>query len=301
MPKRFRLLLEARQLLVSGCFDALSARLAEHVGFAAVYVSGFAVEASQLASPDIGLITRTEMCTHAGRIAASVDLPVICDVDTGYGDTLNVRRTVHEFERAGIAAIQLEDQVEPKRCPLLEERAVLPPAAAEQRVRAAVEARTDPDFMIIGRTDADVISFEEAVSRCRLYLAAGAGAVMSPLKQVDGVPMSSLSPDAQLDAHRRFCQEVGGSAIATSVVPTHTAADMLSAGYSAVVMPTLAFQAAATAMMTALREAVTNGTAEEYFRAVPRDPEVVGLGLLKLLGVEAALETQRRFRTATPD
>ena len=291
----FRRFLGSGTLVVAGCYDALSARLAQHAGFEAVYISGFAVEASQFASPDIGLISRAEMCSHAARIAASVDVPAICDVDTGYGDVLNVQRTVREFERAGIAAIQLEDQVDPKRCPLLEERAVLDRPAALRRVRAALDARSDPDFTVIGRTDGDAISFEEAVARCRMFLEAGVGAVMTPLKQVDGRPMGSLPADAQMEAHARFCSDVEGPAIATSIVPGRTAADMLDAGYQAVVLPTLSFQAAASALLASLREARGNGTAEAYFAAVPKEPDVVGLGLLKLLGVEELLAKQRSY------
>src|SRR5207302_634732 len=112
----------------------------------------------------------------------------------------------------GVAAIQLEDQVDPKRCPLLEERAVLPREVAERRLRAALDARSDSNFTVIGRTDGDEVSFEEAVARCRMFLKAGAGAVMTPLKKVDGRPISGLAPDGQMEAHRRFCREVEGPA-----------------------------------------------------------------------------------------
>lgn len=287
--------MESGTLVAAGCYDALSARLAEHVGFEAVYISGFAVEASQFASPDIGLVSRAEMSAHAARVAAAVEVPAICDVDTGYGDILNIQRTVREFERAGVAAIQLEDQVDPKRCPLLEERAVLPREVAVRRLRAALDARSDPDFTVIGRTDGDEVSFEEAVARCRLFLEAGAGAVMTPLKKVGGGSISSLPPDGQMEAHRRFCREVGGPAIATAIVSGFTYQDMLAAGYQAVVLPTLSFQAAATALIRSLREARGNGTAEAYFRETPREPEVVSLGLLKLLRVEELLATQRGY------
>lgn len=295
--RQLRSLVAAGRLVAAGCFDALSARMAEVVGFEALYISGFAVEASQFASPDLGLITRSEMAGLAARIAATVGIPIICDVDTGYGDPLNVGRTVREFERAGIAAIQIEDQPDPKRCPLVERRTVLPVADALQRLHAAVAARTDPDFVIIGRTDADEISFDEAVARARAYLDVGVDAVMSPLSgPVEGVPFRKLTAAVQLHWHRRFCAEVGGPAYALSIPDGCTADDVLDTGYRAVILPTLSFRAAATAMMQSLRAARGDGTAATYFEDHPADPTVVGLGLLKLLGLQEALETREQYR-----
>ena len=293
---RLRSLLAQPGLVVAGCFDALSARMAEVAGFEAAYVSGFAVEASQLGSPDVGVITRTEMATHAGRIASAVDIPLICDVDTGYGDVLNVARTIGEFERAGVAAVQIEDQPEPKRCPLVEDRTVLPLDQALRRLGAALEARTDPDFFIIARTDADELSFDDAVTRARAYVTAGADAVMSPLSGlVDGVPFRRLAPEDQMEWHRRFCAEVGGPVFGLSIPATCTATDMFAAGYHAMILPTLSFRAAAIAMMASLREARVDGTATEYFASQPDEEQAVGLGLLRMLGLEADLELRRRF------
>ncbi|WP_406462394.1 isocitrate lyase/PEP mutase family protein [Streptomyces sp. NBC_01622] len=295
MPSRLRAELRAGPVHAAGCFDALSARLAEDAGYKVAYISGLAVEATQLGSADIGLITRTEMAAHAARIAAAVDIPVLCDVDTGYGDVVNIGRTVHEFERAGVAGIQIEDQTDPKKCPLLGSPDVLDARVAVRRIRAAVEARRDPDFAIIGRTDAYEKTFDEVVRRLNLYLEAGADIALSPLKVVDGTPMSSLSADEQMRWHERFCAEVDGPAVAMTLPPGRTVQDMISVGYRVVVLPTASLQAAATAIRAALVRSLRDGTSAAYFTDNPKDERVVGVGLLKLLGAESAAETQRRL------
>jgi 2,3-dimethylmalate lyase len=149
-----QLLAESRPLLAPGSHDALSARLVEQAGFDAVYMSGFATTASLLGRPDIGLLGATEMIDNARRIAQTVDVPVIADADTGYGNPLNVIRTVREYEQAGVAAIHLEDQVSPKRCGHMSGKSVVPVDDMVAKLRAAVAARTDPDFVLIARTDA---------------------------------------------------------------------------------------------------------------------------------------------------
>jgi 2,3-dimethylmalate lyase len=293
--RRFRELLAAGPVHAGGCYDALTAKLVEEVGYPAAYISGLAVEATQLASADIGLITRTEMVTHAQRIASAVDIPVICDADTGYGDVVNLGRTVREFERAGIAAIQIEDQTDPKKCPLLGSPDLIAADAAARRIEAAAESRTDPDFVIIGRTDAYEISFDEVVRRSNLYLRAGADIVMSPLKVVDGVPMASLDADSQMAWHTRYCAAVEGDVLGMHVPAGRTVADLHAAGYRVVVLPTVGLQAAATAVRAILAQTLDTGTAAGYFAAHPRDERVVGEGLLRMLGAERAAELQQRF------
>jgi 2-methylisocitrate lyase-like PEP mutase family enzyme len=176
-----------RQLLRSGsvvrlpgAFDGLSARVAQQAGFRAIAFSGNAVSASILGVPDIGVLGMAEVVEHAGRIARNLDIPLLCDADTGYGGVMNVVRTVREFEAAGIAGIHLEDQVTPKRCGLLPQG--IPVVSREEmvvKIRAAVEARESPDFVLIARTDAKSMhGLEDAAARARAYIEAGADAAL---------------------------------------------------------------------------------------------------------------------------
>jgi len=175
-PARLRELLAGDGIVVApGAFDAMSARLVEAAGFPAVYLTGFGVTASLLGRPDVGLLTMTEMVQAASRMRSAVEVPVIADADTGYGNALNVIRTVREYEAAGVAGIHLEDQVAPKRCGHLAGKQVVPADTMADRVRAAVAARHDPDFVLIARTDARAVEgLDAAIERARRYRDAGA-------------------------------------------------------------------------------------------------------------------------------
>ncbi len=158
-------------------YDALQAKIAEATGFEAVYMTGFGTAAAR-GLPDLGLLSLTEMVQNAHFIAGAVEVPVICDADTGYGNALNVMRTVREFEDAGASAIHLEDQVWPKRCGFLEGKQVIPAEQMIPKLRAACDARRDPDFVIIARTDAlQPHGWDEAERRARAYAEAGADLV----------------------------------------------------------------------------------------------------------------------------
>ena len=177
---RLRELLVQRGLLVApGAYDALSARLIAQAGFPAVYMTGFGTVASVLGQPDVGLLTMSEMVSRAAALAAVVgDRPLIADADTGYGNPINVRRTVREYERAGVAAIHIEDQVWPKKCGHMEGKQVISVDEMVQKIRAAVDARQDPDFVIIARTDANAVyGLEDALRRGRAYREAGADVI----------------------------------------------------------------------------------------------------------------------------
>lgn len=160
-------------------FDCLQARLAEEAGFEAVYMTGFGTAASR-GFPDLGLLTMTEMAANARAIANSVDVPVICDADTGYGNALNVSRTIREYEDAGAAALHIEDQVFPKRCGFLSGKQVIPLEEMAAKVRAACDARRDPELVIIARTDAlEPEGWNEVEKRARAYRAAGADLIFA--------------------------------------------------------------------------------------------------------------------------
>src|SRR5438270_4088980 len=177
---RLRELLAGPDLIVvPGAYDALSARLIAQAEFPAVYMTGFGTAASVLGQPDVGLLTMSEMVSRAAALAAVVgDRPLIADADTGYGNPINVRRTVREYERVGVAAIHIEDQVWPKKCGHMEGKQVIPVDEMVQKIRAAVDARQDPDFVIIARTDANAVyGLEDALRRGRAYREAGADIV----------------------------------------------------------------------------------------------------------------------------
>src|SRR5262245_25866467 len=173
--KKFRELLRRDDLIIApGAYDCITARTIAQAGFDAVYMTG-AGTAATLGYPDYGLLTMSEMADNAGRIAASVEVPVIADADTGYGNELNVVRTVREYERRGVAGLHIEDQGFPKRCGHLDDKEIVPREDWLAKIRAAASARTNPDFTIIARTDARArLGFDEAIARANLALAAGA-------------------------------------------------------------------------------------------------------------------------------
>jgi 2-methylisocitrate lyase-like PEP mutase family enzyme len=178
-----------RQLLHSGTMvvapfvlNAYHAKIAEMVGFPVAYMTGFGT-AAERGYPDVGLITHTEMLDNARYIANAVDIPVICDADTGYGNAINVTRTIREYEAAGVAGCHIEDQVFPKKCGFFEGKLVVPVEEHVQKIRAALEARRDPDFVVIARTDALAVNgWDDVMRRCRAYHEAGADLVF-----VDGI------------------------------------------------------------------------------------------------------------------
>jgi len=173
-----QLLVDEKLLVAPGAFDALSAKIIEMVGFDAVYVTGYGASASVLGEPDVGLLTMSEMLKQAGNIANAVQVPVVADADTGFGNPLNVRRTVSEYEKAGVCAIQIEDQVFPKKCGHMLDRDVIPMEQMVQKVKAAVDSRRDDEFVIIARTDARTkYGLEEAIRRGKAYEEAGADVI----------------------------------------------------------------------------------------------------------------------------
>ncbi|MGH7932566.1 MAG: isocitrate lyase/PEP mutase family protein [Candidatus Binataceae bacterium] len=172
----------SEMVLAPFVYDCLQAKIAEHTGFKAIYMTGFGTAASR-GFPDLGLITMSEMVQNVRALAHAVNIPLICDADTGYGNPVNVWRTVREYEDAGAAALHIEDQVWPKKCGFLAGKQVIPMEQMVPKVRAACDARRDRNFVIIARTDALAVNgWDDVVRRCRAYREAGADLVF-----VDGI------------------------------------------------------------------------------------------------------------------
>src|SRR5262249_42001517 len=176
-PRRWlrQLLAGPDPVLGPGCYDALSACLVEEAGFQAAYMTGFGTSASRLGRADVGLLTMPEMVDNARRIVDALAIPVLADADTGYGNPINVIRTVQEYERAGVAGIHIEGQAAPKKCGHMEGKQLVSAAEMVEKIRAAVAARVDPDFLLIARTDARAVEgLGAAIDRGRRYHDAGA-------------------------------------------------------------------------------------------------------------------------------
>jgi 2-methylisocitrate lyase-like PEP mutase family enzyme len=189
-------------IIAPGIYDAYGARLAEQGGFEAAYMTGNGVSASLLGRPDVGLVDLTLITAHAHRIASCVDIPLICDADTGYGNAVNVRRTVEEFEAAGVAAIHIEDQASPKRCGQLPgARPVIELAEAAGKIEAAVAARRDPDFIVIARTDsAEALGLDEAIKRAKAFRKAGADVLFVEMKSGPSILEDLRRVTSEVDA-----------------------------------------------------------------------------------------------------
>jgi 2,3-dimethylmalate lyase len=281
---RLRALLDSGETIVApGAFDPLSARLVEEAGFPAVYMTGFGTSAALIGRPDVGLLTMTEMAGNAGRIAACVDIPVIADADTGYGNPLNVIRTVGAYEAAGVAGIHIEDQVAPKKCGHMEGKQVIPAEEMAEKVRAAVDARAQPEFVIIARTDARAVEgLERALQRGRMYREAGA----------DVLFIEALTSEAEAEEAVRafpgvpllFNWAEGGK------TPPIGLDRLRELGYRIVIFPIGTLLAATGAMRRILQEIATAGTPAAALRELPTFAEFVDF-----IGLPEVREAERRY------
>ena len=242
-------------LRAPGAYDGLSARLVEQAGFDAVYMTGFGTSATLLGRPDVGLLTQTEMVDNARRMVQAVDVPVIADADTGYGNPVNVVRTVREYEQAGVAAIQLEDQVAPKRCGHMSGKDVVSTADMCAKIAAAVAARHDPDLVVIARTDvAETQGTAAAVGRAKAYRDAGADVLF--------VEAPRTAADVELVA-----TELAGTPLLfnwveggrTAPVPLVRVEEL---GYRLVIFPVSTLMAATSAMRGVLERLRTTGSTD---------------------------------------
>jgi 2-methylisocitrate lyase-like PEP mutase family enzyme len=269
----FRQLLKRNKLLVApGCFDGLSARLVEEAGFEAAYLSGGAV-ARSMGIPDIGLVTMSEVIERAAQVVSVVNIPVIADADTGYGNAINLVRTVREYERAGVAAIHIEDQITPKRCGHLEGKEVIPLVEMEKKLEAALTSRKDPDFCIIARTDARAgHGLDDAIARARAFAKLGVDAIFIEAPQSEA-ELEEL-PRALPDVHLLVNVFKGGK---TPMLPAERLQTM---GYRIAIYPSESQRAAIYSMRQALKLLKTEGTTEsmdDVLTTFKERDEIVGL------------------------
>jgi methylisocitrate lyase len=249
---RLRQALARGPIMIPGAFNALTARIAERLGYRAVYLSGGALSAGWAGLPDIGLLSQTEFAEQAAVLARATSLPVLCDADTGFGEPVHVERTVRLFEEAGAAGLHLEDQVLPKRCGHLSGKALVEIPTMVAKIRAAVAARRDADFLIVARTDArSVEGFETALERARAYQAAGADMIFPEALETD-------------EEFARFAAEAPAPLLANMTEFGRSPLldfDVLAAmGYRAVLYPLTAFRAAMKAVEDTLVALKEHGT-----------------------------------------
>jgi 2-methylisocitrate lyase-like PEP mutase family enzyme len=281
-----KLLADPNVEVMPGCYDALSAKLVAASGFKITFMSGFAVSAARLGLPDTGLISFSEMLDSVrGCVSGAGTIPLIADGDTGYGNALNVQRTVVEYARAGAAAVMIEDQVSPKKCGHTRGKQVISRDEARMKIRAAVDARreTDADILILARTDARAVhGFDEALNRCRDFEAEGADIIFFE------------APETETEM-RRFCEAVQKPCMAnmvpggkTPILPPH---ELQSIGYKLALYPVVLMSSAITAMQAALAALKPDGT-------VPLPPSISFAELQQLVGFPDYWERETRYKAS---
>lgn len=279
--RRLKQAWSANTIAIPGVFNALVARMAERHGFQAIYLSGAALSAS-MAIPDVGLLTAQDFAEHARAITLATDLPLLCDADTGFGEALNVERTVHLMESSGAAGIHLEDQQLPKRCGHLSGKALVEPGILASKIKAACAARRDRDFVIIARTDARAVhGFDEAVRRARIYLDAGADAIF---------------PEALENAEEfaRFAKEVQAPLLANMTEfgksPPLDLPTLTGLGYRMVLYPVTTLRIALQAVDEALRGIRQHGQQWDMLNKM-----MTRAKLYELLGYQGYEERDRSY------
>lgn len=289
------LLAMGEPLVVPGAYDALSARLIELAGFDAVYMTGFGTTASLLGRPDVGLLSGAEMVGNASRIVSAVDVPVIADADTGYGNAVNVVRTVRAYEQAGVAGIHLEDQVTPKKCGHMSGKSVISQEEMTGKVRAAVDARRDPDFVIIARTDAAAVhGLHDAIGRAKAYADAGADMLFVE------APTSEDAIEEMATALRGVAPLVFNWAEGGRTPPI-SLPRLAELGFALVLFPISALLAATNGIRSVLATVRAEGTPASALPGLPSFAEftdLVGLAEIQTLGERyAASGSQPQHRS----
>ncbi len=271
-------------LLAPGIYDALTALIAEQAGFEALYLSGASIAYTRLGRSDVGLTTATEVAQTLAHITDRVRVPVIVDADTGFGNAINTQRTVRDFERAGAAMIQLEDQGFPKRCGHLDGKTVVPVADMQGKLRAALDARRSDRTLILARTDALAVEgFDAAMERAEAYLACG----------VDALFIEALRTPEQMDAAcARFAQRVPllANMVEGGKTPVQSAAELGARGFRIVIFPGGTARAAAHALQGYYASLHAHQTTAPW-----RERMLDFDGLNRLIGTPELLESARRY------
>ncbi len=270
-------------LVIPGCYDALGARLIEQAGFDAVYMTGFGTTASLLGRPDVGLLGMTEMVDNARRIASSVDLPLVADADTGYGNQINVIRTVQEYERAGIAGIHIEDQILPKKWGHMENKPGGDADVMGGKIAGAAAARSDDDFVLIARTDARAPhGLDEALRRASACRDAGADVLF--VEALQGEDEIEIVAREFAGTPLLFNWAEGGK------TPPLTYDEIAALGFTMIIMPIMTLLAATAAMQDALAKLKTSGTPAPFL-----DELMAFEGFTDLIGLPEIPELEQRF------
>lgn len=287
-PQRMRELFASKKTIVApGAHDMLTGKIIGKLGFDAVYMTGYGQSASHLGRPDVGLMTMSEMVARAANLVECSGLPVIADADTGFGNAVNVMRTVREYEKAGVAVIQLEDQVMPKKCGHMIGREVISTEEMVGKIKAAVDTRINPDFMIMARTDArTVLGIDAAIERAHAYKEAGA----------DIIFVESPENEAEM---RRINEELPGVLTLANMVeggrtPMFKNAELSEFGYNLIIYPTASVYVTTKAMVDlweAMRRDDTTATLLNTMIPFEQFNEIVGLSEIR--AVEANYATGR--------
>ncbi len=274
---QFRSMLKGdKMILAPGVYDGISASVANKMGFSALYITGAGIASSRIGKPDIGLITMSEMVDSARAISNIADVPVICDIDTGYGNALNLMRTIREFTDTKIAAVQMEDQITPKRCGHISNKQLVNKEEMVAKIKAAIEARGDSELVIIARTDAIAVNgFEDAIDRAHAYAAAGADMlfVEAPTTREQMVEVNRLLGPLGLPLMVNLV--TGGGK--TPCLPTKELEEM---GYKFAIYPVAAWSASVAGMRKALNVLQENGSmdgCESFTTPFPELFELVGM------------------------
>jgi carboxyphosphoenolpyruvate mutase len=280
-----QMLLSDKIAVVPSAYDGLSAKVIEHAGFEAIHMTGSGSSASLLGIADLGFTTISEMATHAKNMVLAVDVPVIADADTGYGNALNVIRTVHELEQAGIVGVHIEDQVTPKRCGHLEGKQLISTEEMVGKIEAAVAARREPDFLIIARTDArEIHGLDEAIRRANEYHEAGADCIFVE---------SPHSPEEMREVRKRVKAPLLANMVEGGKTPWLTVNELQELGYNIVIYPLSGWMGAAVVVREIMKELRETGTTQGFWER--KGMKMTFAELFEILGYSRIREYEERF------
>ncbi|HKR12803.1 MAG TPA: carboxyvinyl-carboxyphosphonate phosphorylmutase [Pyrinomonadaceae bacterium] len=283
--KMKQLLLSDKIAVVPSAYDGLSAKVIEQAGFEAIHMTGSGSSASLLGIADLGFTTISEMATHAKNMCLAVDVPVIADADTGYGNALNVIRTIRELEQAGIVGVHIEDQVTPKRCGHLEGKTLISTEEMVGKIQAAVEARRDPDFLIIARTDArEGLGLDEAIRRANEFHEAGADCIFVE---------SPHSPEEMREVRKRVKAPLLANMVEGGKTPWLTYQELEKLGYDIVIYPLSGWMGAAVVVREIMKELQETGTTQGFWEK--KNMKMTFAELFDTLGYGKIREYEEKF------